>query len=135
MNIKVLGFLLLIISGFSSFTYADADSKQEKIIERIIERIIEWPEVPLKAQQIITEHALGRKIFKVKQEKIILMTDTGEKNKTFLYLAGVQGLKGKKTWIIVDKDGELIDIEDEDTEIILEDEAENRKSKKDKRNN
>ena len=127
MNIKILGFLLLITSGFSPLIYADADSKKGKKIE--------WPEVPLKAQQTIAEHAKGREIVKIKQEKIVLMTEAGEKNKTFLYLAGVKGLKGKKTWIIVDKDGELIDIENEDTEIVLEDEAENKKSKKDKRNN
>ena len=119
MNIKVLAFLLLITSAFPTLSYATSGKDK-----------IEWSEVPLRAQQIITEHALGGKILKVKKEEIILMTEKGEENKTSLYLARVKKLDGKKFWVIVDKSGELIDIEDEETEKVLEDVEERKKQEK-----
>lgn len=119
MNIKVLAFLLLITSAFPTLSYATSGKGK-----------IEWSEVPLKAQQIITQHALEGKILKVKKEKIILMTDKGEENKTFLYLARVKKPDGKKFWIIVNQSGELIDIEDEETEKVLEDVEERKKQEK-----
>ena len=56
-----------------------------------------------------------------------------KENKTILYLVGVKKPDGKKIWITVDKSGELIDIEDEETEKVLEDEEDgkNKKNKKD----
>lgn len=110
MNIKVPAFLLLAILAFSTASYADSK-----------ERKIEWSDVPHKAQKTITKYAQGREIFKIKKEKIILITEEAKENKTTLYLAGVKKKNGKRTWITVDKSGKLIDIEDEGTEEILED--------------
>ena len=110
MNIKVPAFLLLTILAFSTPSYAD--SKEKKI---------EWSNVPHKAQKTITKYAQGGEIFKIKKEKIILITEKEKENKTTLYLAGVKKTNGKRTWITVDKSGKLIDIENEGTEEILED--------------
>lgn len=110
MNIKVPAFLLLAILAFSTPSYADSK-----------ERKIEWSDVPHKAQETITKYAQGGEIFKIKKEKIILITEKEKENKTTLYLAGVKKIHGKRIWITVDKSGKLIDIEDEKAEEILED--------------
>ena len=124
MNIKVLVLFLLMTLALSTVSYADSKSKERKI---------EWSEVPHQAQQTITEHIQGGEIFKIKKENIILMTEKKKENKTILYLVGVKKPDGKKIWITVDKSGELIDIEDEETEKVLEDEEDgkNKKNKKD----
>ncbi len=112
MNIKVLTFFLLINWALATPSYADSK-----------ERKVEWSEVPLLVQQIFTKHTQGGEILKVKKEKIILMTEKEKKNKTTLYLAKVKKANGKKFWITADKNGTLVDIEDEETEEVLEDEV------------
>ncbi|WP_297324660.1 hypothetical protein [Nitrosomonas sp.] len=124
MNIKVLALFLLITLALPTASYAGSKSKEEGKVE--------WSEVPPKAQQIITEHTQGGEILKVKKEHIILMTDKGKKNKTIIYLARVKKTDGKKIWVTVDKNGELVDIEDEETDPVLEDE-EDEKNKKNKK--
>ena len=124
MNIKVLALFLLITLALPTASYAGSKSKEEGKVE--------WSEVPPKAQQIITEHTQGGEILKIKKEHIILMTDKGEKNKTIIYLARVKKTDGKKVWVTVDKSGELVDIEDEATDQVLEDE-EDEKHKKNKK--
>lgn len=116
MNIKILAFLLLIASAFSTLSYADSKKDQ-----------IEWSNVPFKIQKVITEHKQGGKILKVKKEKLILMTDKGKENKTTIYLARVKKSDNKKIWIIVDKSGQLVDVQDEETEKVLEDEVYDKK--------
>ncbi len=116
MNTKVSVILLLLILLLSTPSYAQKGK-------------IEWSEVPLKAQQAITLHMQDRKLIKVKKEKIILMTEDGQKNKTTIYLAGVKRPGEKKTWITVDKDGNLVDIEEENAEEVLEDQVGNKKKK------
>ncbi|PXW83484.1 hypothetical protein C8R34_1276 [Nitrosomonas sp. Nm84] len=124
MNIRVLAFFLLVALAFSTASYAGSKSKEEGIVE--------WPQVPHKAQQIITEHIQGGEILKIKKEHIILMKDKGMKKKTIIYLARIQNTDGKKIWVTVDKDGELVDVEDEDTDPVLEDleDEKNQKNKK-----
>ena len=113
MNNKVFGFFLLLALGFSPLIHAE----------------IELSELPLKAQQAIIGNLKDGKISKIKRQKINLMNDAGEEKPTDLYLARVDRFKGKKFWVVVSKEGQLIDIEDEETEIILEDEAEKKKQK------
>lgn len=113
-NIKVLAFFLLVTLVLSTASYADSKSKGDGKVE--------WSEVPEKTQQIIAEHARGGEILKVKKEYIILMTDKGKKNKTIIYLARIKRTDGKKVWVTVDKNGQLVDVEDEDTHPLLEDE-------------
>ncbi len=115
MNIKVL-VLLLITFAFSTSSYADSTKGK-----------VEWSEVPPIVQQTIIEHALGGIIKRIKKEEIILL-EKGNK-KTDIYLAKVKIAKGKKIWIIVDKNGELINIEDVTNDEVLED-MENEKKKK-----
>lgn len=125
MNIRVLAFFLLVTLVLSTASYAGSKSKEEGKAE--------WSEVPQKAQQVITEHAQGGEILKVKKEHIILMTDKGKKNKTIIYLARIKKTDGKKVWVTVDKNGGLVDVENEDTDPVLEDEEDkkNKKNKKD----
>ena len=110
MNIKVLAFLLLISLALISPSFAESGK-------------IPWVEVPLNVQQTITQHAGSGEIKKVKKEKITLLNKKGEENKTNVYLAKIKSPHGKKMWIVVDKSGELIDIEDEELEEIAEDEV------------
>lgn len=121
MNIKVLALFLLVTLTFSTVSYAGSKLKEGKI---------ELPEVPQKAQQIINEHLQGGEILEIKKEHIILMTDKGEENKTIIYLARIKKTDGKKVWVTVDKSGELVDMEDEETEGVLEDEDEKHKKNK-----
>ncbi len=115
MNIKVL-VLLLITFAFSTSSYADSTKGK-----------VEWSEVPPIVQQIILEHTQGGKITRIKKEEIILL-EKGNK-KTEIYLAKVKISKGKKIWIIVDKNGELLYIEDVSADEVLED-IEIKKNKK-----
>ena len=110
MNIKALAFLLLISLTLASPSFAESGK-------------IPWEEVPLNVQQTITQHVGSGEIKKVKKEKINLLNKKGEEKKTNVYLAKIKNPDGKKMWIVVDKSGELIDIEDEELEEIPEDEV------------
>lgn len=107
MNIKVLVFLLITLA-FSASSYAN--SQEEKISLSLIPPIV---------QQTIIKHALGGTIQRIKKEEIILL----EKGNiiTDIYLAKVIKIDGKKIWVTVDKNGELINIEDISTNEVLED--------------
>ncbi len=115
MNIKVLLFLLITLA-FSTSSYADSTKGK-----------VEWSEVPPIVQQTIIEHALGGIIKRIKKEEIILLEKGNVK--TEIYLAKVKIGKGKKIWIMVDKSGELINIEDVSADEVLED-IEIKKNKK-----
>jgi len=122
MNIKILAFLLLMSFMVATPVYAEKEKKEKGRID--------WSEVPLQAQQAITKHKPEGTLVKVKKEKIVLMTEDGKKNKTTIYLAGFKRPGEKRTWVTVDKNGNLVDIEDEEFDDVLEDQV----GKKNKKN-
>lgn len=93
MNIQTLTILMLIALAFSTSGYAS--SNEEKV---------EWPQVPAKVQQTITEHAQGGEVLKVEKET---------KRNAVVYEAKVKKADGKKIEIKVDENGKLIEIEDD----------------------
>ena len=95
MKIKVLAFLLLITLAFSTSSYADP--KEGKV---------EWSQVPAKVQQTIKLNIIKKK------EKV---------KKTVIYIAKIKKSNTNKFWISVDKSGQLIEIEKEQSGKILED--------------
>lgn len=127
MNIKLFSLFLLITIVFSTPTYADPKGHKEK-------DIVEWSEVPPQAQKTITQHAAGGKVFSVKKEKMVLMTEN-KKKKTTIYLAGIKKQDGKEFWVIADKDGTFIDIDRPDSESVLEEDVENEKRERRKKDN
>ncbi len=129
MNIKALSFLLIMAIAFSTPIYADSKEHKEKDKDKV-----EWSEVPPKAQKTITQHAAGGKVFSVKKEKMVLMTEN-KKKKTVIYLAGVKKKDGKEFWVIADKDGTFIDIDRPDTESMLEEDVDNEKRERRKKEN
>lgn len=110
MKIKVLAFLLLITLAFSTSSYADP--KEGKV---------EWSQVPAKVQQTITKHAQGGQIVKIKKEKLNIIKDKEKVKKTVIYIAKIKKSNTNKFWISVDKSGQLIEIEKEQSGKILED--------------
>ena len=110
MKIKVLAFLLLITLAFSTSSYADP--KEGKV---------EWSQVPPKVQQTITKYAEGGQILKIKTEKLNIIKDNEKIRKTAIYIAKIKKSNTNKFWISVDKNGQLIDIEKEQSGKILED--------------
>lgn len=96
MNFQITVLVLLITMAlfFTTSSFASADEEE-----------IEWSQVPPKVQATITEHAQDGEILEIEREM--------EDNKV-IYEAEVKKADGKEIEIKVDKDGNLIEIEDED---------------------
>ena len=122
---KMLILLLLVLYIFSGLVFAETGKRKDKEIDKI-----EWPEIPLKTQKTISEHLQDGTISKLKKQKIIQMVDKQRGDKKDIYLAEIKKANGKKFWVTVDHNGQLIDVETEETENLPEDEENQRKERK-----
>ncbi len=122
---KMLILVLLVLYIFSGLVFAETGKRKDKEIDKI-----EWPEIPLKTQKTISEHLQDGKISKLKKQKIIQMIDKQRGDKKDIYLAEIKKTNGKKFWVTVDHNGQLIDVETEETENLPEDEENQRKERK-----
>lgn len=121
----MLILVLLVLYIFSGLVFAETGKRKDKEIDKI-----EWPEIPLKTQKTISEHLQDGKISKLKKQKIIQMIDKQRGDKKDIYLAEIKKTNGKKFWVTVDHNGQLIDVETEETENLPEDEENQRKERK-----
>lgn len=122
---KMLILVLLVLYIFSGLVFAETGKRKDKEIDKI-----EWPEIPLKTQKTISEHLQDGTISKLKKQKIIQMIDKQRGDKKDIYLAEIKKTNGKKFWVTVDHNGQLIDVETEETENLPEDEENQRKERK-----
>ena len=119
---KMFILVLLVLYIFSGLVFAETGKRKDKDIDKI-----EWPEIPLKTQKTISEHLQDGTISKLKKQKIIQMVDNQRGDKKDIYLAEIKKTNGKKFWVTVDHNGQLIDVETEETENLPEDEENQRK--------
>ena len=127
MNIKAILFFLALILAFSAPLHADSKGPKDRDKDND-----EWHKMPAKVQNTVAGHAVGGRVFEVKTEKMVLM-EGNKKRQTTLYLVGIKKPSGGETWVITDKDGNVIDIDHLDGGSELEEDIDNERKERRRR--
>lgn len=127
MNFKAVLFFLALIVTFSASLQAESRGHKDRDKDND-----EWHKMPPKVQQTVVGHIAGGRVFEVKTEDMMLM-DGDNKRPTTLYLVGIKKPGGGETWVISDKNGKIIDVDQIEGGSELEEDIDNERKERRRR--